>query len=118
MDSTQQFVLALLSIGGGMATLEIIKGLIKLANGTAGRERIRNVTLKDQRNEAWADAEKERTRADRMQARADREARNRNRLADYASSLRRDCTEHGMDLDKLRAWPVLEAEPVQDEERG
>ncbi|WP_028265943.1 hypothetical protein [Arthrobacter sp. MA-N2] len=118
MDGTQQFVLAMVSIGGGMVALELAKGLVKFFTGAAGRERARNITLKDQRNEAWEDAEKERARADRMQSRADREARNRNRLADYASALRRDCTEHGMDLDELRSWPVLEVEPVQDEERG
>ena len=118
MDPAQTLVTIIGAGGGGAALVALINGAVKFFSGSAGRERARNMTLKDQRNEAWADAEKERDRADRMQARADREARNRNRLADYASSLRRDCTEHGMDLDKLRAWPVLEAEPVQDEERG
>ncbi|UKA59148.1 hypothetical protein [Arthrobacter sp. FW306-2-2C-D06B] len=104
MDGTQQFVLAMVSIGGGMVALELIKGLVKFFTGAAGRERARNVTLKEQRNEAWADAERERDRADR-------EAHNRRITEEYASQLRRDCTEHGMTDQELRPWPVLKKPP-------
>lgn len=113
MDSTQLLVTLIGAGGGGAALLALINGLIKWISGSAGRERIRNTTLKDQRNEAWADAEKERDRADREQARADREARNRRLTQEYASELRRDCTEHGMQAHELRPWPVLEKDPTE-----
>ncbi|WP_314325425.1 hypothetical protein [Paenarthrobacter ilicis] len=113
MDSTQLLVTLIGAGGGGAALLALINGLVKYLTGAAGRERIRNTTLKDQRNEAWADAEKERDRADKEQARADREARNRRRTEEYASQLRRDCTEHGMGEQELRPWPQLEKEPSE-----
>lgn len=111
MDTTQLIVTLVGAGGGGAALLALINGGIKYLSGSAGRERIRNTTLKDQRNEAWADAEKERDRADKEQARADREARNRRLTEEYASQLRRDCTEHGMTPQELRPWPHLESDP-------
>ncbi|WP_422758299.1 hypothetical protein [Paenarthrobacter sp. C1] len=114
MDTTQLLVTLVGAGGGGAALLALINGLIKYFSGSAGRERIRNTTLKDQRNEAWADAEKERARADREQARADREARNRRLTEEYASQLRRDCTEHGMTQQELRPWPTLESHPSKN----
>ncbi|WGM21874.1 hypothetical protein QEH68_06785 [Paenarthrobacter sp. OM7] len=120
MDSTQLLVTLIGAGGGGAALLALINGLIKYLSGSAGRERIRNTTLKDQRNEAWAERDKawkevaeERKRADLSDARADREARNRRRTEEYASQLRRDCTEHGMAAEELRPWPQLEKEPSE-----
>lgn len=111
MDSTQLLITIVTTLGTSGALTILITGIVKYFNGSAGRERIRNTTLKDQRNEAWADAEKERSRADREQARADREARNRRLTEEYASQLRRDCTEHGMTPQELRPWPHLESDP-------
>jgi hypothetical protein len=112
--TTGQVLIAILGAGtGGAALMALINGIIKWLNGSAGRERARNADLRTQRNEAWKDAEAERGRADTAQARADREARNRNRVADYAAGLRRDCMEHGMNPSELRPWPALEPEPPQ-----
>lgn len=113
MDPAQILVTIIGAGGGGAALGYLVKGMVKWLSGSAGRERIRNTSLKDQRNEAWADAEKERARADREQARADREARNRRLTEEYASQLRRDCTEHGMTPQELRPWPSLEHSPAE-----
>lgn len=70
MDSAQLLVAVFGVLGSSGALVVIVNGAIKYFNGTAGREKARNATMKTQRNEAWADAERERDRADR-------EARNR-----------------------------------------
>ena len=108
METTQLVVAVLGSAGVSAFLVALVNGAVKYFNGTAGRERVRNVGLKDQRNEAWADAEKERDRADR-------EARNRRRIEEYASQLRRDCTEHGVTDKELRPWPKLEKQPDEQE---
>ncbi|MGL3804731.1 hypothetical protein ACSYDW_01400 [Paeniglutamicibacter sp. R2-26] len=108
---TPQFIITILGAGTGGAILKsIVSACIKFFSGTAGREKVRNADMRTQRNEAWADAERERARADASQVRADMEARNRNRLADYAAALRRDCMEHGVTPPALRPWPDLETE--------
>ena len=107
MDTTQVVVALLGSAGGGAFLVALVNGAVKYFNGTAGRERVRNITLKEQRNEAWADAERERERADR-------EAHNRRITEEYASQLRRDCTEHGMNVDELRPWPTLKRPPNEE----
>lgn len=112
----QQLVVALLGSAGLFSFLGVlVSGITKVRNGTAGREKIRNAGLKEQRNEAWADAEKERDRADCERARADLEAHNRRLTEEYASQLRRDCTEHGMTDRELRPWPTLRKPPPEQE---
>lgn len=106
MDSTQLLVSVIGVIGSSGALAMFAKGAVKYFSGTAGRERARNISMREQRNEAWADAERERDRADR-------EARNRNRIADYASGRRRDLIEHGVDPAAIPDWPQLETEPPQ-----
>jgi len=108
VDSTQILVTVLGTLGGSGALLALVNGLMRYFSGAAGRERIRNVSLKDQRNEAWADAERERQRADI-------EAYNRRLTEEYASQLRRDCTEHGVTDKELRPWPTLKKPPNQTE---
>lgn len=108
MDSTQVLVGVFGILGSSGALVVIVNGAVKYFNGSAGREKARNVSMKEQRNEAWADAERERDRADSALKRADREARNRRKTEEYASELRRDCTEHG--ATELRPWPALETE--------
>lgn len=105
MDSAQLLVAVFGVLGSSGALVVIVNGAVKYFNGTAGRERARNISMREQRNEAWADAERER-------ARADREARNRNRVADYASGRRRDLIEHGIDPADIPDWPQLETEPT------
>jgi hypothetical protein len=106
MDATQAAV-AIMTAGGGVFLVALVNGLGKYFSGAAGRERARNTSLKDQRNEAWADAERERERADR-------EAHNRRLTEEYASQLRRDCTEHGMQPHELRPWPTLKKPPSEE----
>lgn len=115
MDTAQILSTVLGSAAVSAFFVALVNGTVKYFNGTAGRERIRNTGLRQQRNEAWADAEKERDRADRMQERADREARNRRLTEEYASQLRRDCTAHGMTDAQLRPWPQLEKPPPTQE---
>lgn len=108
MDTTQLIVAVLGSAGVSAFLVALVNGAVKYFNGTAGRERVRNVGLKDQRNEAWKDAERERERADL-------EAHNRRLIMEYASALRRDCTEHGVTDKELRPWPELKKPPPEQE---
>lgn len=104
MDTAQLLVTGFGVLGSSGALVVIVNGIVKYFNGTAGRQRIRNMGMKEQRNEAWADAERERDRADR-------EAYNRRLTEEYASQLRRDCTEHGVSDRELRPWPELKKPP-------
>lgn len=121
MDSSQQIWAAVLSSAGLFSFLGVVaNGILKHRNGTAGRERIRNTGLKQQRDEAWALlreerklAKEERDRADKADERADLEAHNRRITEEYASQLRRDCTEHGMTDRELRPWPQLKKPPEE-----
>ncbi|MET4095101.1 hypothetical protein [Arthrobacter sp. UYCu712] len=110
MDGTQILVAVLGVVGSSGFLVALVNGVVKVANGTAGRERIRNISMKEQRNEAWADAERERDRADL-------EAHNRRLTEEYASELRRDCTEHGMSGRELRPWPKLKKPPPDKQEQ-
>lgn len=107
MDSTQQIWAAVLSSAGFFTFLTVIAtGVGKHLNGTAGRERIRNMGMKEQRKEAWAEAAK-------ADATADLEAHNRRLIQEYASGLRRDLLELGVPEDKLRPWPTLKKPPPE-----
>lgn len=111
MDAAQTTIAILGAGTGGLILKSVVDGFISFFSGNAGREKIRNADMKTQRNDAWSEAEKERNRANEAQARADMEARNRNKIADYAAALRRDCMEHGVGSDSLRPWPRLEKDP-------
>lgn len=121
MDSSQQIWAAVLASTGLFSFLGLVAtGIGKHINGTAGRERIRNTGLKQQRDEAWAlvrteraRGDRERDRADLSDERADVEAYNRRVTEEYASQLRRDCTEHGVTDRELRPWPALKKPPEE-----
>ncbi|MDN4646462.1 hypothetical protein [Arthrobacter sp. PsM3] len=123
MDSTQQIWAAVLASSGLFAFLGVVaNGVLKHVDGTAGREKVRNTGLKQQRDEAWAlvrteraRGDSERDRADLSDERADIEAFNRRLTEEYASQLRRDCTEHGMQDRELRPWPPLKKLPKEQE---
>ena len=115
MDSTQTFIVAIISAGGGVVVLEIVKGFIKVLNGAAGRERVRNTSMKDQRDEALAMVRAERKRADDADKLADVEAYNRRRTEEYASRLRRDLIEHNVPEAALPPWPTLRKPPQEQE---
>ncbi|MGO4143809.1 hypothetical protein AB4Y77_01880 [Paenarthrobacter sp. YAF11_1] len=100
MDTNQLLATVFTTLGTSGALLWLVKGAVKFFDGTAGRERIRNKSMKDQRNEE--------------RDRAEREALNRRRTEEYASRLRRFCTEeHGTDPDEFPRWPQLVKEPKQ-----
>jgi hypothetical protein len=110
VDSTQQLWAAVLTSAGLFSFLGVIAtGITKHVNGTAGRERLRNMGMKEQRNEAWAESAK-------SDARADREAQNRRLTEEYASGLRRDLLELGVPEEKLRKWPELKKAPPEKEQ--
>lgn len=101
MDATQATI-ALLGAGTGGAILtSLVNAAIKFFSGRAGREKARNADMRTQRNEAWADAERERDRADR-------EARKRRKISEYASALRSDLITHGVPPETVRPWPKIE----------
>jgi hypothetical protein len=85
MDAnTTQIIVTVLGSGALFSFLTmIVTGVAKVLNGTAGRDRIRNMGMKEQRNEAWAETAK-------SDARAGMEAHNRRLTEEYASGLRRD----------------------------
>lgn len=100
-----QVVITLLGAGTlGAIITSIVNGTIKYMSGTSGRERIRNADMRTQRNEAWADAERE--RADRE--RADRD---KGRALEYAAHCRRQLIEAPcIDAADIKPWPQLETE--------
>lgn len=105
---TAQIVMTLLGAGTlGAILTSIVNGTIKHMSGTAGRERIRNADMRTQRNEAWADAERERGRADRAD-------RNKGRALEYAAHCRRQLIEaQCVEAADIRPWPDFEPEPPQ-----
>lgn len=105
---TAQIVMTLLGAGTlGAILTSIVNGTIKHVSGTAGRERTRNADMRTQRNEAWADAERERDARERAD-------RNKGRALDYAAQCRRKLIEaQCVDAAEIPPWPTLESEPPQ-----
>lgn len=90
MDSAQLLVTVLGAGGGGAALLALINGVFKWLNGSAGRERDKNTSLVEQRKNAIQDrdvAERERDEADKK----------RRSAFEYASLLRRQLIEAGLE---------------------
>lgn len=111
-------IVALLSAGGFGALVKIILDALRArSKGIAMKDRERAADLVKQRNDAYAQAERERARANREADRADTEARNRNRLADALSDHRRICVEeHGTRRADLPRWPDIEETTLPPEE--
>lgn len=106
MDKLQPWIAVLTALSAGAVLQELVRGLVKWIGGAAGRERGRNADLVTQRDDAYARAAAAEKAADEADARADAEARKRRLLEEYASSLRRDCMDHGVRPDELRPWPT------------
>ena len=90
MDTAQLLVTILGAGGGGAAILALINGTFKWITGSAGRERQRNTDLVSQRLKAVEErdsAEKERDESDKK----------RREAYEYASKLRRQLIEHGIE---------------------
>lgn len=99
-------IATLVGAGGlGAALLELVRGFSRWSNGTAAREKSRNADLVTQRNDAWEERDRQSDRADKLQQRADTEARNRNRAQDYAARLRRMLIEAGVESTMIPADP-------------
>ena len=97
MDTPQLIVAILGAGGGGAALLAIVTGIIKWASGTSSRERVRATDLRTQRINAVRD---------RNKAEDDRDESDRRRryAYEYASALRRQLTEAG--IEPLE-WPRM-----------
>ena len=106
MDAeTAKLVFTCLGAGfGGAALLALINGLIKWLSGAAGRERIRNTTLAEQRVQAIAERDKAVADRDEKVDKAEKER-------DDADKLRREAEEH---VAKLQRQVILMGgEPVK-----
>lgn len=108
MDAAQitTIAVALLGAGGGITIL--IKALIDSRSGKTERIRVSNADMKTQRDDAYELADAERDRATREQRRADAEARNRNRWANYAARLYRLLVERGVPETDIPQSPQME----------
>lgn len=96
MDTAQVLGLITAAVGAGGFLTVAISGITKWSSGAAGRERVRNTSMKEQRDEA--------IRARQLSdAGRDSEARKRRVTEEYASQLRRDLTELGVEV--LPPWP-------------
>lgn len=93
------------ALGVGALLKELVKGVIGWLGGSHARSRARASDILTQRDDAYKRAEKAEAHADQADAIADYEARERRRIAEYASALRRDCMEHGIAQEDLRTWP-------------
>lgn len=94
MDAAQVLVSIMVYGGGGAALATLVTGLVRWLSGSASRERIRNADIERQRLvaiEERASAEKQRDEADRKR-----------RIAyEYASTLRSQLLEHGIQPEAL-----------------
>lgn len=94
---TAQLIATLMGAGGaGAVVLALVNGLIKWFSGAAGRERVRNTDLVTQRMVAIEERDAA-VVAERLAAQQQR------KLAEYASTLRRQLIEAGI---KPIEWPT------------
>lgn len=97
LDNPVALVVALLGTAGlGGFLREIISGLSKIGSGISVKESTRKRDLVSERDYEWD--------------RAEIEARNRRRLEEYASRLRRTLVENGH-MELIAPWPDLEIVP-------
>lgn len=88
-------VVAVLGAGGiGVFFRELVSIITLIKTGVSAKESKRKNDLVAQR--------------DREYQRAEAEARNRRRMEEYASVLRRDLIARGVDKDNIDSWPRLE----------
>jgi len=99
MDSAQLWAALIGTTGLGAVLLAAVNGLIKWLSGAAGREKGRNADLVRQRDDAYA-------RMHTANTLADTEARRRRIAQEYASALRGDLLELGVEQSDLRPWPT------------
>lgn len=95
METSQMLVTVIGAGGGGAALLALINGLIKWLSGSSARERQRNTDIVAQRRKAI----EERDVADDERDSADKRRR---KSEEYASSLRRQLLENGIEPNP---WP-------------
>ncbi|WP_213816173.1 hypothetical protein [Glaciihabitans sp. dw_435] len=92
-----QLLTSILGVGGGGAVLlALINGLGKWISGASGREREKNTDLSLQRITAIEER-------DAANARAEEADKRRRKLAEYASQLRQQLLENGINPDE---WPL------------
>lgn len=104
---TAQGIAAILSAAGigGVLTV-VVNAIVKYATGAAGREKTRNTDLLTQLSNAVRDRDRAYVARDEgieeSRLERDTEAGKRRRMAEYASSLRRQLIEEGF---SPREWP-------------
>lgn len=101
MDVAQLLVTILGAGGGGAALLALINGTFKWLTGAAGRERNKNTDLVAQRLKAIEER-------DAAEAERDASDKKRREAYEYASKLRRQLIEHG--IEPIPAWNIEDAE--------
>lgn len=90
--SVEAWVAVIVAVAGALGLREMIPGAARWLSGGADREKARVQQIIAER-----DAES---------ARADREARARRKLEEYASTLRRDLIDAGIEPDQITPWPT------------
>ena len=89
--TTDQWVTAVVAIFGALGIREMIPALGRWVTGGADREKARVQQIIHDRDAA--------------ERRAEREGAHRRIMDEYASALRRDLIEAGVDPEDLRPWP-------------
>ena len=89
--TVEAWVTLIIGVAGALGLREMIPGMARWMSGGADREKARVQAIIAER-----DAEA---------ARADREARARRKLEEYASALRRDLIDAGIEPDQITPWP-------------
>ncbi|MWV50053.1 hypothetical protein GRS96_12315 [Rathayibacter sp. VKM Ac-2803] len=99
-------VVAVLGAGGiGVFFRELVSIITLIRTGVSAKEANR-------KNDLVAQRDREYHRAEAADQRADAEGRNRRRLEEYSSVLRRRLIDHGLPPAELPKWPDLEPIPA------
>lgn len=115
--------LYLIGSGGGLALVTlIVKTAMDLVRGRAAGVETRNADMKTQRDTAWKERNAERRERLKEEVRGNARERNVRRVLDYASRLRRQLTDHGLEPrvpepeledpeEAARAWERMNEKP-------
>lgn len=107
VQPADNFWLYVIGSGGGIAILTLIATTVRdLVKGHANGKQVRNADMETQRNTAWKERNAERRERLKEEARGNAKERNVRRVLDYASRLRRQLTDNG--LEPAVQEPILE----------
>lgn len=98
MDPMSNWWLYLIGSGGGLALVTLaVKTFMDLWKGRAAGMETRNADMRTQRDTAWRERNAERRERLKEEARGNARERNVRRVLDYASRLRRQLTDNGLE---------------------